>query len=263
MRRRRFLESPAAEYARAGREGRRLGFQTALPSPLGTGTDWGDLLKAAEKIGLRWKLGDLHAGRRRFRKGRGLPACGMDAGRPVVIDFKFHGPRVSGRRGWPYARRRRLHCRREALCPLQSRHRIAGLQLMTAEDLNRYGAPTTTASSRTESCRGRPSPSIPRMPQQWRTAVMITTPTTPEKPIRGCASCSSRAWRRPCSVLSRRQAMCVHTGRLCTGGSPRRIVPVVRSAGGQMDDGSPADRQWSMGAMLFGGTGVERSSSMR
>ncbi|MEI6656038.1 MAG: hypothetical protein WCP45_14840 [Verrucomicrobiota bacterium] len=38
-------------------QGAKLGaweFKRLCPSPVGTGTDWGDLIKAAGKIGLHW-----------------------------------------------------------------------------------------------------------------------------------------------------------------------------------------------------------------
>ncbi|MFO0823856.1 MAG: tetratricopeptide repeat protein [Gemmataceae bacterium] len=46
-----------AMFARS--QGKKVGgwdYKKLCPSPLGTGTDWGDLLKASEKLDLRWKL---------------------------------------------------------------------------------------------------------------------------------------------------------------------------------------------------------------
>jgi hypothetical protein len=82
-----------AMLARA--QGSRIGaweFKRLCPSPIGTGTDWGDLLKASEKIGLHWKLITFTPDDAGFDKAIAFVRVELDAGRPVVIDFKFTGP---------------------------------------------------------------------------------------------------------------------------------------------------------------------------
>ncbi len=80
-------------------QGKTLGawdFKKLCPSALGTGTDWGDLLKASEKIGLKWKLVTFPPDDDGFEKGTAFLRSELDAGRPVVIDFKFIGPEFPG-----------------------------------------------------------------------------------------------------------------------------------------------------------------------
>jgi hypothetical protein len=71
-------------------------FKRLCPSPIGTGTDWGDLLAAAKKIDLRWKLVTFSPDDAGFEKGKAFLKSELDAGRPVVIDFKFIGPEFPG-----------------------------------------------------------------------------------------------------------------------------------------------------------------------
>jgi len=128
-----------AMLARA--QGRNLGgwdYKRLCPSPVGTGTDWGDLLKAAEKIGLRWRLVTFTADDAGFDKAAAFVRAELDAGRPVVIDFKFTGPDYpNGEAGHTlaiagYIAEENLYilCNPAIATP--------GLQLMTAEDLKRY-----------------------------------------------------------------------------------------------------------------------------
>ncbi len=82
-----------AMLARA--EGKKLGgwdYKRLCPSPVGTGTDWGDLLKASGKIGLRWKLVTFTPDDAGFDQAAAFVRSELDAGRPLVIDFKFTGP---------------------------------------------------------------------------------------------------------------------------------------------------------------------------
>jgi len=67
-------------------------FKRLCPSPIGTGTDWDDLLKAAGKIGLHWKLVTFTPDDDGFEKATAFLRSELDAGRPVVIDFKYVGP---------------------------------------------------------------------------------------------------------------------------------------------------------------------------
>ena len=71
-------------------------FKRLCPSPIGTGTDWGDLVKAAEKIGQRWKLVTFTPDDDGFDKATAFVRAELDAGRRVVIDFKYTGPKYPG-----------------------------------------------------------------------------------------------------------------------------------------------------------------------
>lgn len=113
-------------------------FKRLCPSPLGTGTDWGDLLKASGKIDLKWKLATFTPDDSGFDKATAFARAELDAGRPLVIDFKFTGPRYpNGEAGHTlliagYIASENLYilCNPAIATP--------GLQLMTAEDLKRY-----------------------------------------------------------------------------------------------------------------------------
>jgi hypothetical protein len=128
-----------AMLARA--QGKKLGgwdFKRLCPSPLGTGTDWGDLIQASEKIGVRWKLVTFTPDDAGFDNAATFVRAELDAGRPVVIDFKFTGPDYpNGEAGHTlaiagYLAKENLYilCNPAIASP--------GLQLMTAEDLKRY-----------------------------------------------------------------------------------------------------------------------------
>jgi TPR repeat protein len=67
-------------------------FKRLCPSPIGTGTDWDELLKASAKINLSWKLVTFPPDEAGFQKGEEFLRAELDAGRPVIIDFKFYGP---------------------------------------------------------------------------------------------------------------------------------------------------------------------------
>jgi len=113
-------------------------FKRLCPSPLGTGTDWGDLLKASEKIGLHWKFVTFTPDDAGFDKATNFVRGELDAGRAVVIDFKFTGPDYpNGEAGHTlaiagYIAQEDLYilCNPAIATP--------GMQLMTAEDLKRY-----------------------------------------------------------------------------------------------------------------------------
>ena len=62
------------------------------PSPLGTGTDWWHLLDASKKIGQQWKLITFTPDDDGFIKATDMLKSELDAGRPVVVDFKYIGP---------------------------------------------------------------------------------------------------------------------------------------------------------------------------
>jgi TPR repeat protein len=80
-------------------QGAKLGgwdFKRLCPSPLGTGTDWGHLLEASKKIGLKWKLVTFTPDAEGFDKATTFLKNELDAERPVVIDFKYIGPQYPG-----------------------------------------------------------------------------------------------------------------------------------------------------------------------
>lgn len=67
-------------------------YKKLCPSPLGTGTDWGHLLEASKKIGLKWRLVTFTPDDAGFDEAAALLKSELDAGRPVVVDFKYIGP---------------------------------------------------------------------------------------------------------------------------------------------------------------------------
>jgi hypothetical protein len=108
------------------------------PSPLGTGTDWAHLVQAAEKIGQRWKLITFPADDAGFAKATQFARDEMDAGRPLVIDFKYIGDRYAGGEaghtlllaGYIASEDLYVLCNPAIATP--------GFHLMTGEDLKRY-----------------------------------------------------------------------------------------------------------------------------
>ncbi len=128
-----------AMFART--QGKKLGgwdYKKLCPSPLGTGTDWADLVDAARQIGLRWKLITFTPDDDGFDKATEFARAELDAGRPLVIDFKYVGPQYpNGEAGHTlllagYLAEENLYilCNPAIATP--------GLQLMTAADLKRY-----------------------------------------------------------------------------------------------------------------------------
>jgi len=71
-------------------------YKKLCPSPLGTGTDWGHLLDASKQIGLSWKLVTFTPDDAGFDEATALLKGELDAGRPVVVDFKYIGPQYPG-----------------------------------------------------------------------------------------------------------------------------------------------------------------------
>lgn len=71
-------------------------FKKLCPSPLGTGTDWWHLLDASAKIGQKWKLVTYTPDDDGFEKATAMLKSELDAGRPVVVDFKYIGPQYAG-----------------------------------------------------------------------------------------------------------------------------------------------------------------------
>jgi uncharacterized protein len=71
-------------------------FKKLCPSPLGTGTDWWHLLDASAKIGQSWKLVTYTPDDAGFEEATAMLRRELDAGRPVVVDFKYIGPQYAG-----------------------------------------------------------------------------------------------------------------------------------------------------------------------
>jgi TPR repeat protein len=71
-------------------------FKKLCPSPLGTGTDWWHLLDASAKISQKWKLLTYTPDDDGFEKATAMLKSELDAGRPVVVDFKYIGPQYAG-----------------------------------------------------------------------------------------------------------------------------------------------------------------------
>lgn len=113
-------------------------FKKLCPSPLGTGTDWWHLLDASAKIGQRWKLVTYTPDDAGFEEATAMLKRELDAGRPVVVDFKYIGPQYSGGFaghtlsvcGYIAAENLYILCNPAVATP--------GLQLITAADLKDF-----------------------------------------------------------------------------------------------------------------------------
>ncbi len=113
-------------------------FKRLCPSPLGTGTDWGHLLDASRKIGQQWKLITFTPDDTGFDQATAMLKSELDAGRPVVVDFKYIGPQYpNGSAGHTlnvcgYIAEENLYilCNPAVATP--------GLQLITAADLQNF-----------------------------------------------------------------------------------------------------------------------------
>ncbi|WP_343229925.1 hypothetical protein [Roseimicrobium sp. ORNL1] len=113
-------------------------FKKLCPSPLGTGTDWWHLLEASKKIGQSWKLVTFTPDDSGFAESTKLLKGELDAGRPVVVDFKYIGPQYPGGFaghtlsvcGYIAAEDLYILCNPAVATP--------GLQLITAEDLKNF-----------------------------------------------------------------------------------------------------------------------------
>ena len=113
-------------------------YKKLCPSPLGTGTDWGDLLNAAKTLNVKCKLVTFTPDDAGFEKATAFARGELDANRPVVIDFKYTGPQYPGGEaghtlvlvGYIAKDDRYVLCNPAIATP--------GLQMMTAKDLKRY-----------------------------------------------------------------------------------------------------------------------------
>ena len=113
-------------------------FKKLCPSPLGTGTDWWHLLDASAKIGQKWKLVTFTPDDAGFDQAASMLKSELDAGRPVVVDFKYIGPQYAGGSaghtlnvcGYIAAENLYILCNPAVASP--------GLQLITAADLKDF-----------------------------------------------------------------------------------------------------------------------------
>jgi hypothetical protein len=113
-------------------------FKRLCPSPLGTGTDWGHLLAASAKIGQHWKLITFTPDDAGFDEATTFLKSELNAGRPVVVDFKYIGPQFPGGSAGHtlnvcgYIAKENLYilCNPAVATP--------GLQLITADDLKNF-----------------------------------------------------------------------------------------------------------------------------
>lgn len=113
-------------------------YKKLCPSPLGTGTDWGHLLEASKKIGQQWQLVTFTPDDAGFDKATTLLKSELDAGRPVVVDFKYIGPQYPNGSaghtlnvcGYIAAEDLYILCNPAVVTP--------GLQLITAADLKNF-----------------------------------------------------------------------------------------------------------------------------
>ncbi|VTT99785.1 sel1 domain-containing protein : Sel1 domain protein repeat-containing protein OS=Chlorobium phaeobacteroides (strain BS1) GN=Cphamn1_1504 PE=4 SV=1: Sel1: Sel1: Sel1: Sel1: Peptidase_C39_2 [Gemmataceae bacterium] len=108
------------------------------PSPVGTGTDWGDLLKASEKLDLRWKLVTFAPDDDGFDKATAFARGELDAGRPLVIDFKYTGDNYPGGEAGHTLTLAGYVAKDDLYVLCNPAIATPGLQLMTARDLKRY-----------------------------------------------------------------------------------------------------------------------------
>lgn len=113
-------------------------FKKLCPSPLGTGTDWWHLLDASAKIGQRWKLITWTPDDAGFEEATAFLKKELDAGRPMIVDFKYVGPQYAGGFaghtlsvcGYIAAENLYILCNPAVASP--------GLQLITAADLKNF-----------------------------------------------------------------------------------------------------------------------------
>jgi TPR repeat protein len=113
-------------------------FKRLCPSPPGTGTDWGHLLDASEKIGQKWQLITFTPDDPGFEQATARLKTELDAGRPVVVDFKYIGPQYPGGNaghtlnvcGYIAEQDLYILCNPAVATP--------GLQLITADDLKNF-----------------------------------------------------------------------------------------------------------------------------
>ena len=108
------------------------------PSPLGTGTDWGDLLKASGKLDLRWKLVTFTPDDDGFDKATAFVRAELDNGRFIVIDFKYTGAEYPGGEAGHTLVLAGYIAKEDLYILCNPAIATPGLQLITAKDLKHY-----------------------------------------------------------------------------------------------------------------------------
>ena len=114
------------------------GFKRLCPTPVGTDSDWDDLRKESDQFKLSWKLITFAADEAGFQEGEAFVRKQLDAGNPMVIDFKCYGERYKGGEAGHtlslvgYISEEDLYI----LCNLAIASH--GLNLMSREDLEKY-----------------------------------------------------------------------------------------------------------------------------
>lgn len=134
----RFQGSPATQY-----DIKRL----CPESPIGTGTDWSDLVAAAGKLKMKWKLLTFPHTEEGFAKGTAFLRSELDAGRPVVIDFTNpsgagHTLLVGG-----YNAEENVYILRDPARP------SPGVRIMSATELEKFWHSRGYSRVATERCR--------------------------------------------------------------------------------------------------------------
>lgn len=128
-----------AMFARS--HGKKVGgwdIKKLCPSPLGTGTDWGDLLNASRKLDLKWKLVTFTPDDDGFEKATSFVRAELDAGRALVIDFKFIGPEYPGGEAGHTLALVGYIAKEDLYILCNPAITTPGLQLITAKDLKNY-----------------------------------------------------------------------------------------------------------------------------
>ena len=108
------------------------------PPPLGTGTDWEDLLKASKKLDLCWKLVTFKPDDDGFDKATTFVRSELDAGRPVVIDFKYTGAQYPGGEAGHTLALVGYIAKEDLYVLCNPAIATPGLQLIAAKDLKHY-----------------------------------------------------------------------------------------------------------------------------
>jgi len=116
-------------------------------SPIGTGTDWSDLIAAAGKLGHKWKLVTFPNDDAGYAKATAMLRAELDAGRPVGIDFTTpsgagHTLTVAG-----------YHAADDVYVLRDPAHPSPGLRVMQAKELAHFWHSRGYSRVATERCR--------------------------------------------------------------------------------------------------------------
>lgn len=117
------------------------------PGPIGTGTDWTDLISAARKLGHKWKLVTFSNDDAGFAKATAMLRAELDAGRPVGIDFTMPGGAGHTLTVAGYNLAAEVYVLRDPA------HPSPGLRIMTSKDLAHFWNSRYYSRVATERCR--------------------------------------------------------------------------------------------------------------